>query len=129
MGASPIFFFRIKKKGSPARIFKQKLLRKKSRRVSRERSSASWPTDVCTLNFALEYGLLVANLVKNDPCRHRWSMYDNGSSNYDKGSGMYDNGSANYGNGSGMYDNGSANYGNLSLCMVTVPPTVVRVPL
>ena len=107
MGLRPFFFFRIKEKSPPARIFKQKLLRKNSRRVPRERSSASWPADVCTLIFALKYGLLVVNLVKNDPSRHRCSMYGNGSSNYDKGS--------------GMYGNGSANCDNRNLCMVKVP--------
>ena len=65
---------------------------------------------------------MVVNLVKNDPSRHRWSMYGNGSSNYDKGSGMYGNGSAKCGKG-------SANCDKRGLCMVRVPPTVVEVPL
>ena len=49
-------------------------------------------------------------------------MYGNGSANYDKGSGTYGNGSANCGSDSASYDDGG-------LCMVTVPPTVVMVPL
>ena len=42
---------------------------------------------------------------------------------------MYGNGSANYDKGSEMYGNGSANSDNRNLCMVKVPPTVVKVPL
>jgi hypothetical protein len=49
-------------------------------------------------------------------------MYGNGSSNYGKGSGMHGKGSANCGSDSASYD-------NCGLCVVTVPPTMIKVPL
>ena len=51
-------------------------------------------------------------------------MYGNGSANYGKGSGIYGNGSANCGSGSASNDGKS-----VTLCMVKVPPTMVRARL